>query len=417
MLANFVEEQASSPGTGTSVNLAGAPTGRVTWRLYFTDGATVFYCISDGTQAEWGIGTVTYGSPDTLARTTVLKNTVNTTSRLNFTGACRVYNECPAERLLYINQSGYPSMDSSYFQLPAWGGTATGIANALNIALTPAPTALSIGMVVRFLVGAGLASTGPTTLNVNGLGAKSLMKRRLPYLGSTYDLGNGDIVVAELVEAVYDGTNWRLLHDTGSSSIPIGAVVPYSGLTAPPGFILADGSNKSRSAYANLHAVYSAAGYPYGTGNGSTTFGIPDCRGRALIGKDDMGGSTAGRVTAGISGITGTTLGNAGGSQLMHQHLHAVVDPTHDHAASTTGGDHTHSYIDNNIVLGPVLAGSGSGYKLGTFDNTTGGTGSHTHSFTSDKRSTGITISNMGDGSSQNMPPSIVQLAMIYAGA
>jgi microcystin-dependent protein len=77
--------------------------------------------------------------------------------------------------------------------------------------------------------------------------------------------------------------------------MPIGVCVPYAGSAAPPGWLLCDGSAISRVDYANLFAI---CGTAYGVGNGTTTFNIPDMRGRFPLGKDNMGGSSANRVTA-----------------------------------------------------------------------------------------------------------------------
>jgi microcystin-dependent protein len=97
-------------------------------------------------------------------------------------------------------------------------------------------------------------------------------------------------------------------------------MVPFGGSTAPAGYLLCAGQNVSRSTYA---ALFAAIGTTHGNGDGSTTFGLPDMRGRTVVGKDDMGGSAANRVTAGATpGINGATLGASGGAQeiLLTQH-------------------------------------------------------------------------------------------------
>jgi hypothetical protein len=103
MLANYVVENCTSPGTGTTVSLAGAVAGRQTYAQAFTTGSPVFYFLDDGTQAEWGFGTFTTGTPNTVSRSTVLNNTAGTTSRLNFTGATRIYNSLPAGRAIWLD--------------------------------------------------------------------------------------------------------------------------------------------------------------------------------------------------------------------------------------------------------------------------------------------------------------------------
>jgi hypothetical protein len=123
MLQNFVQESANAPGTATTINLAGAAAGRRGFLAAFASGAAVWYFMDDGTQAEWGQGVVTAGSPNTLTRATVIGNTAGTTARLNFTGAVRVYNFLPAEAVGYVALQrvtvGTP-VATVDFTLPAW---------------------------------------------------------------------------------------------------------------------------------------------------------------------------------------------------------------------------------------------------------------------------------------------------------
>lgn len=98
-LANYVQESCNNPGTGTFA-LAGAATGRRSFAQAFSTGASVFYFADDGTQYECGIGTFTAGSPNHLARTTILETSSGGTSALNFTGTIRVFCEQPASALM-----------------------------------------------------------------------------------------------------------------------------------------------------------------------------------------------------------------------------------------------------------------------------------------------------------------------------
>lgn len=93
-------------------------------------------------------------------------------------------------------------------------------------------------------------------------------------------------------------------------TVPAGSMTAFAGSSAPTGWLLSYGQEVSRSTYATLFA---AIGTTYGTGDGSTTFNLPDLRGRTLAGKDNMGGSAASRLTSGASGVDGATLGAAGG--------------------------------------------------------------------------------------------------------
>ena len=89
--------------------------------------------------------------------------------------------------------------------------------------------------------------------------------------------------------------------------IPPGVVLPYAGDTIPSGYLKCYGQEISRSTYSNLFA---AIGIYYGSGDGSTTFNVPDMRGRVPAGKDNLGGVAANRLT---SSVAGATLGATGG--------------------------------------------------------------------------------------------------------
>ena len=64
--------------------------------------------------------------------------------------------------------------------------------------------------------------------------------------------------------------------------------------------------------------MFTAIGTTYGVGDGSTTFALPDMRGRAVAGQDDMGGTSANRLT---TPINGDTLGAVGGIEAS-SHTH-----------------------------------------------------------------------------------------------
>ncbi|MDT9105773.1 phage tail protein, partial [Escherichia coli] len=83
-----------------------------------------------------------------------------------------------------------------------------------------------------------------------------------------------------------------------------GTVLDFAGTTAPNGWLMCYGQAVSRTTYPNLFA---AVGTTFGAGDGATTFNLPDARGRAVIGKDDMGGAAANRVTTAGGGIDAKT--------------------------------------------------------------------------------------------------------------
>lgn len=100
------------------------------------------------------------------------------------------------------------------------------------------------------------------------------------------------------------------------STVQTGTIHAYGGSSAPSGYLPCDGSAVSRSTYAALFAVL---GTTYGAGNGSTTFNLPDTRGRFILGVAASG--------------TGSTLGATGGSI---DHVH--TGPSHTHSGGTISG-------------------------------------------------------------------------------
>ena len=93
--------------------------------------------------------------------------------------------------------------------------------------------------------------------------------------------------------------------------IPLASGMDYWGATVPnSNFAFPSGQAISRTVYAPLFAL---VGTTYGTGDGTTTFNIPDLRGRVVAALDNMGGSSANRLSG--SGLSSTTtLGGSGGS-------------------------------------------------------------------------------------------------------
>ena len=157
---------------------------------------------------------------------------------------------------------------------------------------------------------------------------------------------------------------------------PPGVVLPFAGASAPSGWLLCDGSAVSRTTYAALFTAISTA---FGVGDGSTTFNVPDLRGRVAAGKDNMGGTAASRLTTGGSGVDGATLGASGGAQThtltsaqIPSHTHSLAAgagaggnsatggagygfPTATTTAANTGGDGAHNNTQPTIVLNHII--------------------------------------------------------------
>jgi microcystin-dependent protein len=147
---------------------------------------------------------------------------------------------------------------------------------------------------------------------------------------------DGQVLTADSTQT--NGIKWAT--PVTGTTLPAGMIAPYAGATEPSGWLFCYGQAVNRTTYADLFAALSTT---YGVGDGSTTFNLPDLRGRTAVGKDNMGGSTAGRITNAESGITGTTLGAAGGVE-AHQ-LGAAEIPNHTHTlsnATSASSSHTH---------------------------------------------------------------------------
>ena len=113
-----------------------------------------------------------------------------------------------------------------------------------------------------------------------------------------------------------------LVADAGAldALVPAGVTSMFAGSAAPAGYLLAQGQVVSRTTYAALYAVISTT---YGAGDGSTTFNIPDLRGRVPVGLD----STQTEFNV---------LGEAGGTK-----THTLTTdemPSHKHTTNQTNG-------------------------------------------------------------------------------
>ena len=175
----------------------------------------------------------------------------------------------------------------------------------------------------------------------------------------------------------WTGSVWQ-----GAVSAPAGTVNTYAGSTAPTGWLLCDGRSTGilRATYADLFAV---VGTTYGNGDGSTTFNLPDMRGRVPAGLDNMGGTAASRLTSTVL-TASNTLGATGGAQTatiasgnLPVHTHTI---NHDHGAfNTTGGEGSHTHY----TQGGAFSGSTpylSGWNTEGAMRESSAAGAHNHS-------------------------------------
>lgn len=163
--------------------------------------------------------------------------------------------------------------------------------------------------------------------------------------------------------------------------IPAGVMLQYGGSAAPTGWLLCYGQAVSRTTYADLFA---AIGTAFGVGDGSTTFNLPDARGRVLAGKDDMGGIAANRMN--VSLAANTSAGSAvvtGLSSTSDLAVGMKVSGSTIPANATIATIDSGTQVTMNSGTG-VTAGTGVTLRFGVVDGATLGDagGTHVHTLT-----------------------------------
>ena len=202
----------------------------------------------------------------------------------------------------------------------------------------------------------------------------------------TYMNTSGNILTINgLTYPSADGTSGQFMTTDGAGTLSFasqatsflsGMMMPFAGTSAPTGWLFCDGSAVAAATYGDL---FTAIGTTYG--GDSTNFNLPDLRGRAIAGKDDMGGTSANRLTAQTGGLNGDTLGATGGTEThtlaltempnnyyWNNNLPAVDDITDNYAnanftcnvADTTahttqGGGGAHNNVQPTIVLNYII--------------------------------------------------------------
>lgn len=337
-LKSRVKETTATTGTG-AYTLAGAATGHRSFFAAFGNGVPIYYLVEAGAEWERGYGTLTGGT--TLNRDTILASS-NGGAAVNWgAGTKDLWCDFPEELAAALHSTSFGALVQtalrSFARRSITAVTPIAVADGDFIGGNPAVSIASLAALKTYM-GAG------------ALGYQIFQAADMAALRAVVEL------------------------------VPIGTVLDFAGATLPSGYLWCAGQNVSRTTYASLFA---AIGTTHGPGDGSTTFGVPDLRGRATFGKDDMGGSAANRVTNAVSGIDGVTLGDAGGLQAFTPTTAKMA--SHAHGQWNSVGNHA------DYVSGQTSAGT----------NATGG-------------STGST----GDGNDQEiMPPAMILNKIIYAGA
>jgi microcystin-dependent protein len=242
---------------------------------------------------------------------------------------------------------------------------------------------------------------------------------------------NGNVAIGKLSASQKLDVNGNINSDglimqSGSAIVPIGTIIPYAGGTVPSGWLLCDGTNNySRSTYTQLWYVlrggdttsplntgtniYTRAGtftLINLNGDGSLTFGVPDFRGRALIG----GGAGQGVG----SDIFAARLSQRTVGDLIGYETHTLTEaqmPTHNHGGTTTGsGEHGHGWSGNDEWL--YWAGAGNGSRA--LSNIAGSNNSAWWKFNFGGHSHTISSNGLGQAHN-NMQPSVAVLYIIRA--
>jgi microcystin-dependent protein len=183
---------------------------------------------------------------------------------------------------------------------------------------------------------------------------------------------------------IYDGTQDIRLgyvnptrHTARWDSTPPGVLMPYAGASAPVGFLLCYGQAVSRTDCADL---FDAIGTAYGSGDGFTTFNVPDLRGRVIAGKDNMGGSAASRLTGTTISSGAATLGNVGGAETeaagvsvtVSGGISGVTAGSLSTSASGSGSTDTANGTGGVVGGGPATSSHSHGFSVTTAGATGG---------------------------------------------
>jgi microcystin-dependent protein len=210
--------------------------------------------------------------------------------------------------------------------------------------------------------------------------------------------------------------------------VPTGCVKMYAGSTPPNTWLICDGSQVSRTTYANL---FSVIGTTYGSGDGSTTFHVPNMQGNVVVGHN--GGSYNRGQTGGSATHTITT-------SEMPSHSHTGTTDSsgsHSHTGTTdSAGSHSHNYSDayfaesggvqiggHNVYGTRAATDSDNRFRFRTADGNcseniadsvipTSSAGSHSHNLTINSSTThqhAFTTNTTGSGNAMNlMQPYVV---------
>ena len=184
---------------------------------------------------------------------------------------------------------------------------------------------------------------------------------------------------------------------------PVGSIKMYAGSNTPTKWLKCEGQAVSRTTYSKL---FDAIGTTYGAGDGSTTFNVPDFRGRVGVG---VGMGTA-------TGATAHSLGQTDGSETvtltvdqMPSHTH--IQNSHNHSQNS----HKHN-IKVNLAYHPGNGGTVAGDNAWAVDTTGGGSITSESATATNIAATATNQNTGGGGAHGNMQPYTAINYIIFAG-
>ena len=177
---------------------------------------------------------------------------------------------------------------------------------------------------------------------------------------TTSFLGLQKPAYADSADVAVINSNMDVLDGAVARSRAAGIVYAYAGATAPSGYLLCQGQAVSRTTYA---ALFMAIGTTFGTGDGSTTFNVPDLQGRVAIGSSSAyslgakGGASTVTLTSAQSGVPAHAHG-------LNSHKHSI--PEHGHGHSLTLPNHGHTVTKAWRIAPKITSGGTAMFANGT---------------------------------------------------
>lgn len=243
---------------------------------------------------------------------------------------------------------------------------------------------------------------GAGTVNAENLNAhvdEARIKASFISSKSLRDPGSlSDAIVVEAGGVLYRETFQQVIDLIAANiKLPVGVIVDFAGTSPPGGWLLCFGQLVSRTTYSDLFAVI---GTTWSAGDGVSTFGIPDLRGRVGAGRDDMGGTGAGRLTT-LAITDPNVLNGQGGVQTVT--LTTAHIPAHSHTATSSSSGS--SAINSCSVEGGGTQGlEGAGSFAGRVMITRGANEWPVAVSTT----TTVNNSTGGDQPHNNLPPTVI---------